>query len=525
MAPYKLVVCVSSLAFNITTAALLFVLTASVSVGTDQVPFSLLLASALMETIKCITLAFLMYRARAWRCGKHDANIKPNWWRSRLSLLMLGVLPWIIAAALSAVALGTMLSDRGFNFFGRQTTTVTLVIWIVSFFIQVMLLLTLAFSDYLEGKGSRQSLIAEKYTRPMQQSSNSGTCDSDVANPFHDRLPSPPNLSPLDRSLRSSFSTIGRSTSSKRNFSLRSSSQPRQSERSSSDGPSSHDAPSSRQSRDGGFDSWDTSDLSTQMKETVLLSKPLLKCAPLPTIPGSRSPSPAKALEGPFSSPSPEHTPPRSPLPQPPVSQPTSPASVEVSAFTTRFPPPNGTSLSMAPPPPEQRQASLSSQPASPVSPGTPNLGSRLPPIVKIPLNTAPSTPKSQAKRFSRPPSLVRKQSGEEHIHPLFRCSSPTPPPSASPTTTVTAAPEAGEVIDRSTLNRMRSTSQRSSSQPPARSPLRRSESFANIRSNKISQSSSPAGAEPQTLSGGHKSLHQRKRSASFEGCIIRNET
>ena len=518
MLPYQLVFCLTSLLFNVITAALLFVLTSSISVVTNPTQFGLLLVSAILETLQSICLGFLIWQSHAWREPKKISD------RSQLylPLFLLGVLPWLGAAIMSAVGIGALAADKDSKFFQRQSTTVSLVIWIVAFFFQALLLLMLAFTRRLEGAGSKSVFLKNKPALPMQQGSTSEMPMTIDSTTFHDKLPSPPNLSPLDRSIRSSFSTTGRSSSSKRNFSLRSSSQPRHSE------PSSSDGPSSRPSQDGGFDTWDTSGLSTQMKETVLQSKPLAKCVALPTIPGSRSPSPAKALEGPFFDPSPEHSPPRSPLPQPPVSQHGSPnpGSPDTPRFTTRSPPVAMTPLNTAVSSPPQRYSDLGSQATSPISPETPTFTSRFPPAGSRPPDTAPSSPlPRQSKRFSRPPSLLRKQSGEENIHPLFRCSSPTPPPSASPTTVVTAAPEAGEVIDRRTLHRMRSTSQRSSSQPPAKSPLRRSESFANARSNKAPLSPSLPGSEalPST-SGQPKSMHQRKRSASFEGCIIRSE-
>jgi hypothetical protein len=57
---------------------------------------------------------------------------------------------------------------------------------------------------------------------------------------------------------------------------------------------------------------------------------------------------------------------------------------------------------------------------------------------------------------------------GEEHIHPLFRSSSPTPPPSATPGTTVTAAPGsfAGLLINERMIRRMRSGSAPNSPSP-----------------------------------------------------------
>ncbi|OBT67188.1 hypothetical protein VE03_02605 [Pseudogymnoascus sp. 23342-1-I1] len=67
---------------------------------------------------------------------------------------------------------------------------------------------------------------------------------------------------------------------------------------------------------------------------------------------------------------------------------------------------------------------------------------------------------------------------GEKHIHPLFRSDSPTPPPSATPTSIITAAPNAGVAISEiavAVVRRKRSSSQ------TGRSPLIHTTSFDNI--------------------------------------------
>lgn len=70
----------------------------------------------------------------------------------------------------------------------------------------------------------------------------------------------------------------------------------------------------------------------------------------------------------------------------------------------------------------------------------------------------------------SQSPSSFRELSGshspignEKHIHPLFRSDSPTPPPSATPTSIITAAPNAGVTISEmavAVVRRKRSSSQ-----------------------------------------------------------------
>ncbi|VUC26443.1 unnamed protein product [Clonostachys rosea] len=65
-------------------------------------------------------------------------------------------------------------------------------------------------------------------------------------------------------------------------------------------------------------------------------------------------------------------------------------------------------------------------------------------------------------------------ESAELHIHPLFRSDSPTPPPLASPGTSVFSAPNAGMVLPRrasnQSLKRIRSSSLISNSSPLAQS-------------------------------------------------------
>lgn len=65
-----------------------------------------------------------------------------------------------------------------------------------------------------------------------------------------------------------------------------------------------------------------------------------------------------------------------------------------------------------------------------------------------------------------RPPSTLRTYSStsELHIHPLFRADSPTPPPAATPGTSILAAPDAARTVSVKSLNRMRSGSFPSSS-------------------------------------------------------------
>ena len=226
-------------------------------------------------------------------------------------------------------------------------------------------------------------------------------------------LSSPLSAAPSGHSSRRSSLSIITRPSSSRSKLLRQNSYTRYSRSSSFE-----NSTTARPSQDSGFDTWDTSTVGSHLRETVLHSLPPTKRAngALEPIPGSRSPSPAKALEGPFFATATEPSPPSSPLPQP----------------------------------------SYSSRPLSPQ-------------------RSAPPSPLLQSS-FSRPPSRQRSPSCEDHIHPLFRSYSPSPPPTASSGTIVLAAPVAGQLVNERILRRMRSGSLPSSPMSP--SPLVRSESY-----------------------------------------------
>ena len=204
-------------------------------------------------------------------------------------------------------------------------------------------------------------------------------------------LSRPPSTAPSDgrSSLRSSLSIITRPSSSRSKL-IRQHSFTRFSRSSSFD-----NSTTARPSQDSGFDNWDTSAVSPHLRETVFHSSNMATKKPkgaLEPIPGSRSPSPAKALEGPFFATALESSPPSSPQAQPSI---------------------------------------------------------------------------------SRPPSRQRSPTSEDHIHPLFRTCSPTPPPTASSGTVVLAAPVAGQLVNERLLRRMRS-----GSLPSSPSLLVRSESY-----------------------------------------------
>ncbi|KAL5044001.1 hypothetical protein BDW71DRAFT_187028 [Aspergillus fruticulosus] len=63
----------------------------------------------------------------------------------------------------------------------------------------------------------------------------------------------------------------------------------------------------------------------------------------------------------------------------------------------------------------------------------------------------------TQSESIKRHPSTL-KLPDESNIHPLFRSGTRSPPPTATPSTIVVAAPDAGQTITVNTLQRMRST-------------------------------------------------------------------
>ena len=429
---------------------------------------------------------------------RYDQNLAPQTRQTFVPILLLGVLPSMVATAVVGAALGwaearivgkaLFVSKLSVSVF----LTIVFIVWGSSIGAHVICYSHFAwFARSMRKAPSQESASEdplEDAPQEMREARRSATTADLQSDPFQEQLYSSlPSLVASDgtSSLRSSFSTIQRPSSSRRALLIRQHSYTRQSRRSSSDGPSE------RPSQDEGFDSWDTSGVSSHIRETVLQSKSTTKGPGLPPIPGSRSPSPAKALEGPFFQSSPSLSPPASPLPQPSVSRPNSPHSSpsDLPNFTTMFPP------SSNPPP------------TSPLQRGCSRLGSRSGPV-----------PHSVTISHSRPDSRSRAPS-EDHIHPLFRTCSPVPSPGASPGTILTAAPEAGQLIDESMLKRMRS---RSGSLPSSPSPLIRSESYPDIRSMgdppSTCQSTPPVPYLASYVSS--PSPHRVKRSASFQFSI-----
>ena len=423
--------------------------------------------------------------------------------RLEIILFVLLAILCLISAAILGASLGLSESTvvvKASPVFGTDASTflnVTFVVLAFSVLANLVCILALIRIISCTHKvGEAGVPFSNTYARPqeMTETSPSITASPTLSNPFQERktLSTPSSIrSDATSSLRSSFSTTQRPSSSKRRIMLREISH-RQSSRTSS-----FDSPSRRPSQEEDFDSWDTSAVSKQVRETVLHTKAISKGSGLEPIPGSRSPSPAKALEGPFFPTSPSITPPASPLPQPTVSQrssaPTSPLErpSDLPKFSSVFSPMSSLSSSL---------------PATPRPPDISRPSSRSGPISHA---GSVAVPRSRQGSRSRAPS-------EDHIHPLFRTSSPTPPPSASANTNVTAAPEAGQLINERMLKRMRS-----GSLPSISSPLMRSESSPDISSIRVPPSPNLGTMPTYCMADSRSSRpHQRKRSASFQGNI-----
>lgn len=171
---------------------------------------------------------------------------------------------------------------------------------------------------------------------------------------------------------------------------------------------------------DSAFDSWDTSSVHREMRDAVH-SSPTYRRG-LETIPGSRSESPANALEGPF-------------LPESPHA--TSSETAETLAYNSSPFRQFGSSPPSSPPNFSRPTSRSTSRPTSSHKPKT------LAPAFE------PFAPKSQ-----------RNNSNQDLIHPLFRANSPEPPPIAAAGTTIMASPIAGQPMTPKTLSRLRSRSE-----------------------------------------------------------------
>ena len=385
----------------------------------------LAIVAAVLQVLSLPSLAYILLRQRnqlqeSMKDGRHGSQ------RESTHVVFIASLFWLVVGAVTIATLGWMEAVRtrlAPHVAGVESSTflhATVAVWALSVLAQIAFIVSTALFHnqsreeiFLSVEYSPEPTAEMTETSPTNtfdpaqaslrlDSSRPNTSDSTRSNPFRGGRVSIDASSavvsdPLS-SLRSSISDAVRPGSSSRPGSSRrllgrQHSYTRESRACSLESANRH-----RISQDESFDSWDTSGVNQQIRETVLQSSPLVKGTALEPIPGSRSPSPAKALEGPF--------------------------------FELQLPP----SPTTASPP----QSPLMERPQSP-----------------------PPT-------FPRPNMLQRSASSasEDHIHPLFRSSSPLPPPSSTPGTNVTAAPFAGQLINERILSRMRSGSAPSSPSP-----------------------------------------------------------
>ncbi|KAL1843676.1 hypothetical protein VTJ49DRAFT_376 [Mycothermus thermophilus] len=205
--------------------------------------------------------------------------------------------------------------------------------------------------------------------------------------------------------------------------------------------PEARTPPSRAGDEEQGFDSWDTSGVAPETRQTVMEQCSSPSTSPgqtrvsrfLETIPASRSPSPAEAVAAAAVA----------------AAEAASAAAKAAAAVAAAMA--EEKTCPLEPPP---RSAARRSRSYSPIS-----------------------TRVIEAQRAAFNPPLA-SPTGESNIHPLFRSDSPVPPPSATPGTVVVAAPNAGQVIPGQGIRTMHSLRRlRSESLPPTPSPLSRAQS------------------------------------------------
>ncbi|KAL8659091.1 MAG: hypothetical protein Q9226_000619 [Calogaya cf. arnoldii] len=315
-------------AFTTLTILIFIVMMAVVLTVQRRKTCILALVAAIIEALSWCTVVYMLLchiRQRKSFGGSGEFNGG----RGRHSLLFaLGMLPSIVAGVTVAALLGWANTSRGevpSYVLGLRISTylfVSFILWGVSVITQILFFACLAWASHPVAKSSQEPSIATREERQeMIEPSRPTTSTTVQSNPFQGEPSSSnsPSAPPSEAaSLRSSLSIKTRPMTAKSKFLSR---QHAFQSRSSLDSPAR-----TRINQDEAFDSWDTSGVGPHIRETVLQSSPMVKPRPSPLepIPGSRSPSPAKALEGPFFGQGPSESPPPSPLPQPSVSRPPS---------------------------------------------------------------------------------------------------------------------------------------------------------------------------------------------------------
>ncbi|KAI9721566.1 MAG: hypothetical protein M1812_002328 [Candelaria pacifica] len=319
--------------------------------------------------------------------------------RRRTSVVVFGVLPCLLASFSTAASLSwmkirfeampkTMLGSPSQNLF-----LTGFIIWGLSVLAQaafyLLLLSSLPSATPESSVTSKEGLVSSG--SEMQEATRPNTALTVESRLSRDEpLPSPTqSITPPETisSIRSSLSQVVRPMTSRTRLLGRQSYSPRQTRSSSLDTMYRRPAP-----QEDGFDSWDTSSVGPQVRRAVLRASSPSRAAALEPIPGSRSPSPGVALDGPF-----------------PLQSPDADSSDSV---------------------------------------------------------------KSENRRS--------RSLHEAHIHPLFRTTSPTPPPTATPGTAVVLPRNSGvPIIRRTTFGaRPHMVRLRSESLPSRPSPMVRSQSY-----------------------------------------------
>ncbi|KAK2778581.1 hypothetical protein FQN53_001735 [Emmonsiellopsis sp. PD_33] len=221
------------------------------------------------------------------------------------------------------------------------------------------------------------------------------------------------------------------------------------------------------------FDQWDTSNVPQEIYETLLQSNLNHKASSIKSQPNSSirttnnnhhnnkaTPNRASRTSS-FASTATTIVPPtRSyPLPPPrtPHEDPMLPASPTLTSFSFSHANSNSNPTSNSNSTSTSTSRSFAHPPLSPGSPPSPSPPPR------------PKTSHQYSHHYTNkplpppkfPPDATRQRahSFEEHIHPLFRSSSPGPPPGTTRGTVVTASPAAGQTISKNALNRIKSGS------------------------------------------------------------------
>ena len=400
----------TSVLFGVATTALLAILAGTFTYYGQPIHVLAIIASSL-QLISLVLITYLILEQRKKQSTFSHGPLN-RWWSRRRSTLALIIVLSMLAngtALATFIWLKISINEVSELVLGRKAWTILLCVfitWVITFVSQTVLYIYIL--RHRNWSNDTRDITPE--TEPshlnsteMTENSRPGTAKTDPSVPRSgtedwSSLSATPQNDRNSPSLRSSLTIAVHPSTSKTQLLSHKQSLYRDSRTSLCTSSPSH-----RLSQDSAFDSWDTSSVAPHIREAVHRASPIIRnTTVLAPIPGSRSPSPAKALDGPF----------------------------------------------LFPVPPSNSAA---------------NLTSCLPPNF--------SRPVTRQRSASSDSPLFRQYSApisEEHIHPLFRTNSPSPPPSATVGTIVTAAPSSfeGLRLNQRTLQRMRSGSLPSSPSP-----------------------------------------------------------